>query len=76
MGYENITVDELAARWGVRPSWVRAYVRRGASDPIPHVKLGKYVRFEWGSPELEAWFDRRRIIPRRAEVEAKPKEII
>ncbi len=71
---ENITVDQLAARWAVPPSWVRAHVRKGVDDPIPHVKLGKYVRFEWGSLELESWFGRRRIMPNRAEAEAKPKE--
>jgi hypothetical protein len=34
-------------------------VRSRSIDPIPHVRFGKYVRFRWGSPELEDWAERR-----------------
>jgi len=34
-------------------------VRSRSADPIPHVRFGKYVRFRWGSPELEDWAERR-----------------
>jgi hypothetical protein len=51
---------ELAKRWCVPESWVRDQVRTRAQDPIPHVRLGKYIRFEWGSSELDAWWARRR----------------
>jgi hypothetical protein len=27
-------------------------------DEIPCLRLGWYVRFRWGSPELEAWLAR------------------
>lgn len=58
---EIIDVRELARRWQVPASWVREYTRpERTDDPIPHVRLGKYVRFEWGSPRLEEWFARRR----------------
>jgi hypothetical protein len=57
--YEFIDSKELASRWNLPESWVREQVRRRSSDPIPHVRFGKYVRFRWGSPELEDWAERR-----------------
>jgi hypothetical protein len=54
---EIIDAKELAGRWQVPVSWIR---EDRTDDPIPHVRLGKYVRFEWGSPALEQWFARRR----------------
>jgi hypothetical protein len=56
---EFIDSRELAARWNVPASWIRDQVRSRAEDPLPHVNLGKYVRFLWGSPELEDWIARR-----------------
>jgi hypothetical protein len=50
----------LAKRWSVPETWVRDQVRSRAQDPIPHVRLGKYIRFEWGSPELNDWWARHR----------------
>ncbi len=57
--YEFIDSRELARRWDVPVSWIRDQVRRRAEDPLPHVNLGKYVRFLWDSPELHAWIERR-----------------
>jgi len=57
---EVIDSAELARRWAVKPSWIKEQVRSRAIDPLPHVKLGRYVRFEWGAPQLQAWFARRR----------------
>lgn len=57
--YEFITSKELAARWNLPESWVREQVRTRSTDPIPHIRFGKYVRFRWGSPELEEWAKRR-----------------
>ena len=57
--YEFIDSRELAARWGLPESWIREQVRSRSTDPIPHVRFGKYVRFRWGSPELEDWAERR-----------------
>ena len=58
---EIIDARELARRWHVPPSWGREYTRPDRTDdPIPHVRLGKYIRFEWGSSRLEEWFARRR----------------
>jgi hypothetical protein len=60
--YEFIDCRELARRWDVPVSWIRDQVRRRAEDPLPHVNLGKYVRFLWGSPELLAWIERRIVM--------------
>jgi hypothetical protein len=57
--YEFIDSKELASRWNLPESWVREQVRARTEDPIPHARFGKYVRFRWGSLELEAWAERR-----------------
>ena len=62
VGYEFINCGELARRWDVPVSWIRDQVRRRAEDPLPHVNLGRYVRFLWGSPELQAWIERRIVM--------------
>jgi hypothetical protein len=59
--YEFIDSRELARRLTVPLSWVRDQVRDRSEDPLPHLNLGKYVRFLWGSPALELWI-RRRIV--------------
>ena len=56
---EFIDSQELALRLGVPVTWVRDQVRSRSQDPLPHVHLGKYVRFLWGSSELEEWLARR-----------------
>jgi hypothetical protein len=58
--YEVLDAAELAARWHVPVSWIREHTRERAADPIPIVRLGRYVRFEWGSPSLLRWWDKRR----------------
>jgi hypothetical protein len=58
--FEVIDSAELAKRWSVPESWVREQVRSRAADPLPCVQLGRYVRFEWNSPDLLRWWERRR----------------
>jgi hypothetical protein len=60
--YPIIDSGELAKRWCVPETWVRSYTRaRTPRDHrIPHLRLGRYVRFEWGSPALEAWLNKQR----------------
>lgn len=46
---ELLTVDEVAALLKVSRSWVYEHTRaRGTprSERLPHIKVGKYVRFE------------------------------
>ena len=56
--YELVDSKTLAQRWCLPESWIREYVRTRVQDSIPHFKMGKYVLFKWGSPELEAWLER------------------
>jgi excisionase family DNA binding protein len=47
--YELLTVDEVASLFKVSKSWVYEHTRgRGTerAERLPHVKIGKYVRFE------------------------------
>lgn len=57
--FEVLTAEELAQRWRVPESWIREQTRSRCVDPIPHVRLGRYVRFSWGSPLLDSWWARR-----------------
>ena len=61
--YEFITT---AANWRAASlfplPWIRDQVRARSEDPLPHVNLGKYVRFLWGSPALELWIRRRIVV--------------
>ena len=43
---ELITAKELASRLKVQVSWVYRRTRLG-QEAIPHVRMGKYVRFDW-----------------------------
>lgn len=46
---ELLTVDDVAALLKVNKGWVYEHTRsRGKphADRLPHIKLGKYVRFE------------------------------
>jgi len=58
--YEVLTSGELAQRLKVKESWVVDQSKRCRThDPIPVFRLGKHRRYRWGSPELNAWLDRR-----------------
>ena len=57
--FELIDAPELARRWSLPASWIREQTRSRCADSIPHLRLGRYVRFEWGSPELAAWLARK-----------------
>ncbi len=60
--YEIVDSRELARRLTVPVSWIRDQVRARSEDPLPHLNLGKYVRFLWGSPALEQWMRRRIVV--------------
>jgi hypothetical protein len=53
-----LTPQDLAERWQVPVTWIYEQVRSRAADPLPHTRLGKYIRFA-DSPELEEWLQRR-----------------
>jgi hypothetical protein len=59
--FELIDAVELAARWRVPESWIRSHTRVRTPDHerIPCVRLGRYVRFQWGSSRLAEWLSRK-----------------
>jgi len=44
-----LTPEEVAARLKVPESWVYEKTRARCRNPIPCMRLGRYVRFDWGS---------------------------
>jgi len=61
-GPELIDSAELAARLRLPESWVRNHTRGRTpkAERIPCLRFGKYVRFEWGSPRLTEWLEKKR----------------
>jgi excisionase family DNA binding protein len=47
-----LTAAELGERLNVPSTWPLEQARAGN---IPHVRLGRYVRFSW--PEIEMWLE-------------------
>ena len=52
------SISELAEYLGVRKSWI--YDRTGSQvpEPVPHFKIGKYLRFDPESEEFQSWLKR------------------
>jgi hypothetical protein len=61
-GLEVITSTQLAERWQVPERWIRDRTRNRTpkDERIPCLRLGRYVRFEWGSSRLADWLEKRR----------------
>ncbi len=61
-GAKLIDSAELAFRWRVPESWIRNHTRARTprEQRIPCIRLGRYVRFRWGSAELENWLEKQR----------------
>jgi len=55
-----LTPQQLAERLAVPTSWIREKTRERArvrdDDPLPAIRLGKYVRFRWS--DIEVWLQR------------------
>jgi len=52
MSERLLTAEQIAERLGVPAKWPLAQARAGH---IPHVKLGRYVRFDVA--DVEAWLE-------------------
>lgn len=46
MAEKLLTVEDVAERLRVPKSWVYERTRRRGPERLPHLKLGKYLRFE------------------------------
>ena len=42
---ELLTVEEVASLLKVPKSWIYEHTRKRVGERLPHVKLGKYLRF-------------------------------
>lgn len=57
-----LTIDELAARLKVGKQFIYDRMRPGKNriatlPPIPHFKMGRYLRFNW--PDVSNWLQKR-----------------
>jgi predicted DNA-binding transcriptional regulator AlpA len=48
-----LTLDEIASRLKTSRRWVYEKSRRRCLDPLPVVRIGRYLRFYW--PDVSAW---------------------
>jgi predicted DNA-binding transcriptional regulator AlpA len=59
---EILTPQQLADRLQVRPSWVYEQTRNRSGlrnpDPLPHIKMGLYLRFDWR--DVLSWLERQK----------------
>ena len=42
-----LTLEEVAARLKVTPRWVYEKSRRRCQNPMPAMRIGRYLRFDW-----------------------------
>lgn len=52
---ELMTVSEIASFLKVPVSWIYERTRRRGIERLPHMKLGKYLRFSM--PEIKKWLE-------------------
>ncbi len=57
---ELVTLQDVASRLKVRPSFLYAPSRRKGPDPIPCVKVGKYLRYDLD--EVREWLERQQVL--------------
>jgi predicted DNA-binding transcriptional regulator AlpA len=55
---ELLTVADVAKILKVPVSWVYDRTRKRGVERLPHLKLGKYLRFQL--PEILQWLDRKK----------------
>jgi excisionase family DNA binding protein len=53
-----LTPEELSVRLKVSPSWVYNALRQRGPHPLPHFKMGRYLRFSWHA--VSAWLHSQR----------------
>jgi hypothetical protein len=55
------TPEALAGFLGVPVGWVYKRTRKNGPDKIPHMKLGKYVRFNPESKLFQQWLEKHSV---------------
>ena len=56
-----VDLAALAELWSLPKTWLHHATRTGAADPLPCIRLGKYVRVDLEDPRLAAWLSRRKV---------------
>ena len=64
------TPEILASYLGVPVSWVYKRTRKNGPELIPHVKLGKYVRFDPESVAFQEWLEAHHMNPHPVEADS------
>lgn len=54
---ELLTIEEMAARLKVKPSWLYFRTMQTGDNAIPRVKVGKYIRLN--PPKVMAWIEKK-----------------
>ncbi len=58
-GSQYLDAATLAVRLGVTESWVVKHTRRSYTRyPIPCIRFGRSIRYDWNSEELQKWIKR------------------
>ena len=57
------TPEDLANYLGVPIGWIYKRTRKNGPELIPHIKLGKYVRFDPESQALRVWLANHEMNP-------------
>jgi excisionase family DNA binding protein len=53
---EILTPEEVATILRVKPSWVHEKTRSRTRNPLPVLRIGRYIRFR--RADVNAWLDR------------------
>jgi hypothetical protein len=53
-----LDVVDLAKHLKMPRTWIYDHTGPSCSDPIPHYKFGKYLRFDIGTEEFKTWLKR------------------
>ena len=59
-----LTVEQVAEIYQVPKSWVYGRTRKRGVERLPHLKLGKYLRFEEGA--VREFLERQKVSVRNA----------
>jgi excisionase family DNA binding protein len=57
------SVEDLAEYLGVPRTWIYDRTRANGPEMIPHIKLGKYVRFNPESRAFQDWLEGHEVRP-------------
>jgi predicted DNA-binding transcriptional regulator AlpA len=55
-----LTAEQVGEMYQVPKSWVYGRTRKRGAERLPHLKVGKYVRFEEGA--VREFLERQRVV--------------